>query len=283
MNIKKIKQDYSKHNQSIYGPKNINNSIGMLYQENSKLTKITDRQLGEKIAGFLNPYFIERSAQPFKLYPKLVAHPLADFIENENPTDDFFKLILARRSKRSFNVEYKMSLFELAQVLHFSYGINFEEKLMDMEGHIGFRAVPSAGGLYPLEIYVVLFNSHLEPGLYHYSVKDSNLVLLKTGNHLAYLKTIIQAEPYININTANGLIFITSMTERQIMKYGERSFRFTLQEVGFVTQMMSLIFEKIKFGSCICGSFIDDEINDFIGIDGVFETIQNTIIFGKNK
>lgn len=283
MNIKKIKQSYSKHNQSIYGAKNINDSLGLLYHENSKLTKITDRQFGEKVASFLNPYFIERSSQPYKLYPKFVSHSLSDFIDNENPIDEFSKLILTRRSKRSFNVEYKISLFELAQILHFSYGINLEEKLNDIDGHMGFRAVPSAGGLYPLEIYIVLINSHIESGLYHYSVRDSNLVLLKTGNHLEYLKTIIQAEPYININTAGGLVFITSMAERQIMKYGERSYRFTLQEVGYVTQMMSLLFEKIKFGSCITGAYIDDEINNFIGIDGVFETVQNVLIFGKNK
>ena len=281
MNIKKIKNIYSKHNQSIYGLKNISDSIGLIYHENSKLTNISNRKLGERIVGFLNPYFIERSVQPYKIYPNNTSYSLNDFIVNLSQIDEFYKLILSRRSIRNFKTEYKISLFELAQVLHCSYGINLLEKLTDMDGYMGYRSVPSAGGLYPLEIYIVLLNSHLESGLYHFSVKDNSLVLLKNGNYLEYLKNIIQAEPYININSASGLIFITSVAERQIMKYGERSYRYTLQEVGQVSQMICLLFEKIHFGNCFAGSYMDDEINDFIGIDGVFETIQNIIIFGK--
>jgi len=54
-----------------------------------------------------------------------------------------------------------------------------------------------------------------------------------------------------------------------------------LHESGFFAQTFSLIAEQLTLGSCMVGGYIDDKINNFIGIDGVFETIQNVIIFGK--
>lgn len=283
MNIKQIKDTYQLHNQSLYGAKNIKDSVAMLYQENSKLTPVTDRIQGERIAGFRNPYFTERSVLPYKMYPEDKSYSLKEFVELSDFEDSFTQTIHRRRSVRDYDSEYKVSLFELSQILHFSYGINHQEDPDFMDGQVSFRYVPSGGGLYPLEIYVALFNSHLEPGLYHYNVRKESLIMVQPGNHLEELRKSVSAEPWVNIKNASGMILITGIIERQIIKYGERSYRFMLQEVGFVSQMISLLCEKNDFGSCMCGMYLDDAVNDFIGIDGVFETVQNTIVFGKKK
>lgn len=186
-----------------------------------------------------------------------------------------------RRSVRSYLEGYKISLFELFQILYYSYGINRKQKLQGEDLIMNYRFVPSAGGLYPLEIYVLLFSSHIDSGLYHYNVKNNGLSLIKKENYLKKIGTMVHTEPYVNVKNSCGVIFVTSVIERQMIKYGERSYRFMLQEVGHVSQMISLNCERIGLGSCITGGYLDDEINKLIGIDGVFENVQNIIFIGK--
>ena len=70
MQISKIKNKYAKVDGSMYGEKNIAESLAVLYHENSKFTSYSSRIQGEKISAFnYNPYVIKRSSQPFKYYP----------------------------------------------------------------------------------------------------------------------------------------------------------------------------------------------------------------------
>lgn len=71
--------------------------------------------------------------------------------------------------------------------------------------------------------------------------------------------------------------------ERLLIKYGDRGYRFLMQESGFVAQTISLLAESINLSSCMLGGYNDDKVNEFIGIDGVFETINNIIVIGKKK
>jgi len=258
----------------------IKNLLGVLYHENSKLDQFTARQQGETIGYFSDPYIVERSTNPHKKYFGKKRHQFDSELLREN-ADDFFNLVTRRRSGRNFDPNYKMSLNELEHILYYSYGITRKESINDTGGYMGYRNVPSAGGLYPLEIYVALFNSHVDEGLYHYDDHGNSLVLIKEGHHLEQLRKIIKAEPYIDIASATGVIFITGMIERQAIKYGERSHRFMLQEAGSVAYLTSLITEHMGLGSCWTGAFIDQEVNNFLGIDGNYETVLNPIVFGK--
>ena len=143
------------------------------------------------------------------------------------------------------------------------------------------RNVPSGGALYPLEIYVVIFNAHIPSGLYHYRINNNTLELLKEGDFVEDLLGIIQAEPYVNMKTSSALIITTGIIERLLIKYGDRGYRFLLQESGFVGQTISLLAESINLGSCMLGGYNDDKVNEFLGVDGVFETINNIIVIGK--
>lgn len=71
--------------------------------------------------------------------------------------------------------------------------------------------------------------------------------------------------------------------ERKLIKYGDRGYRFLMQESGFVAQTISLLAESINLSSCMLGGYNDDKVNEFIGIDGVFETINKIIVIGKKK
>jgi SagB-type dehydrogenase family enzyme len=282
MKLSEIKDKYNAKDGSMYGKKNIEESIAMLYHENSKFTTHTIRTQGEKIGSFNNPYVIERSSQPFKSYPGCKSIDLKVY-EKFKPKETLYNCLIRRRSVRDYDKEYKISLNELTTLLFNSYGVTFNSKIVgfDVDGHIGLRNVPSGGALYPLEIYVVIFNAHIPSGLYHYRTDNNSLELLKEGDFLEELLKIIQAEPYVNMRTSSALIITTGIIERMFIKYGDRCYRFLMQESGFVAQTISLLAESINLGSCMLGGYNDDKVNEFLGVDGVFETINNIIVIGK--
>lgn len=281
MHITQIKTAFDKKDQSLYGTQRVKSLLGLLYHENSKLDQYSAREQGESIGMFSDPYIVERSSKPHKRYFGLEKIPFEGLMVGNETGDPVFDLISNRRSTRSFDPKYKVSLNELEAILHLGYGITHKETINDKGGYMGYRNVPSAGGLYPLEIYVVLFNTQLKQGLYHYDDLSNGLVLLNEGDHLDSVRQMIKAEPWIDITSACGVILISGMIERQAIKYGERSYRFMIQECGYVSYLMSLVMERIGLGSCMAGAFIDQDINKFMGIDGAYETFLNPIIFGK--
>lgn len=284
MKIEEIKEKYRKLDSSLYGEKNIENSLGMLYHENSKFTEVGFRVETESIEKFASKYIAERSSQPFKQYPGAKAYDLNPYGQSA-PQKSLLESLTQRRSVREYDKEYKISLNELALLLFQSYGITAKSKIkmFDLDGHIGMRNVPSGGALYPLEIYVAILNSHIDSGLYHYRIDNNSLELVKEGLFTKQLLRMIHAEPYVELSAASAVIFTTGLIERLIIKYGDRGYRFLMIEVGMVGQTISLLAESVNLGSCMLGGFYDDKLNDFLGIDGVFEAINNVIIIGKKK
>lgn len=284
MKISEIKDKYRSLDGSMFGAANIESSMAMLYHENSKFTSHSMRVQGEVISGFNNAYVLERCTQPYKCY---AGHKTFDLSQYEGfvPTESLHHCLTSRRTVRDFDSEYKISLNELSAILYNSYGVTYKNKIdaFGVEGHIGMRNVPSGGALYPLEMYLVVFNAHIPSGLYHYRPDTNVLELIKEGDFIEELLEIIQAEPYVNMRTASALIITTGIIERLIIKYGERGYRFLMQESGFVGQTVSLMSVAMNLSTCMLGGYNDDKVNEFLGVDGVFETINNVIVLGKEK
>lgn len=125
-----------------------------------------------------------------------------------------------------FNQRFKIEDYEELKDLNLIGGITFEKKYPD--GYYYLRSVPSAGGLYPCEIYIQLRGiDGLLDGIYHYEPHSASLTLLqeieKDGvEH--YLKTKKQEK---------GLVFlISSVYFRSSWKYKDRSIRYILLDSG---------------------------------------------------
>lgn len=280
MQIQTIKDNYSKKEGALLGKQNIEDSLAMLYHENSKFTKHSIRAQGIKIAAFQNPYITKRSSKPFKCYSDKPTYDLSDY-KNFDFDAQLLDTLKSRRSIRDYDKNYKLSLNELAALLYNSYGVNQKLPIGNTNEFLGLRNIPSGGALYPLELYIIVFNAHISSGLYHYRSDINQLELLKEGNFMKDVRNMIQAEPYVNIKNASALIITTGLIERVIIKYGDRGYRFMLQESGFVGQTISLLAQGINLGSCMLGGFNDDLINNFLNVDGVFETTNNVIVIGK--
>ena len=277
-NFRKIISD---NDASVQNLQNITNLSALLYQENSKLSKFTIMKQGENIGQFSNPYILQRACQPYKCFP---THQIISMKEYEShpPDVNLFDVIKRRRSVRDYE-DYAISLNELYYILFYCYGITQQQPIKGAEGTWSYRSVPSGGALYPLEIYLYLNKSVLPQGIYHYRPDLNALEVVCEKELLAELKENIVAEPYVNIANSNCVVFISSVAERMLLKYGERGYRFILQEVGYVSQNISLTCTAINLASCMVGSFVDDKINEIIKADGTLETIQGIIVIGKEK
>lgn len=280
----KLEAKLSKLDATIFGEKNIEDSLAMLYHENSKFNLYKLRKDGQQIEAFNSPYIIAKAAQPYKINPANLSIDLG--LYQMAPKTSLYDILNQRRSLRHYDENYKISLNELAYILYNSYGVTKTFKIAEslgVKGSWGLRNVPSAGGLYPLELYVVILKGHINPGIYHYRTDTNALELIMEGDFLNYLRDNMQCEPYVNISAASAVILSTGIFERVAIKYGDRAYRFLIQESGIVGQTITLLADSIGLGSCWIGAYIDDKINELLGVDGVYETVNNVIVVGKQK
>lgn len=155
-----------------------------------------------------------------------------------------------RRSVREFTVE-PLSLEEIGQLLWAAQGIIHPA---------GYRTAPSAGALYPLEMYVTT-----PEGVYHYDPQGHRLSPhlqgdLRPGLHAAAL----QQEPVLN---APAVFIIAAVYERTAQKYGdERSPRYVQLEAGHAAQNLLLQAAALDLGAVPIGAFSDDEVKTALSL-----------------
>jgi SagB-type dehydrogenase family enzyme len=284
MKTRKSKELIVALDSGLYGAKNFGESLALIFNENVKFDKFLIHKQVECIQSFSNKYVHQRSCQPYKVFPTCKEYDFKPYLKGipDGEKTNLFKILACRRSGRFYS-PYSISINELALLCHYSYGITGESYSADTEALLRFRTVPSAGALYPLELYVYLNTSMLPHGVYHYSPNKSALELVKEEDYMEYLRENLVAEPFVDLQHCSCVFFITSFFERVLIKYGDRGYRFILQEVGFLTHNISLLAEFLGLCSCVLGSYVDDNINQILAADGIFETVQNVIVIGKNK
>lgn len=188
-------------------------------------------------------------------------------------TIEFWSVIKNRQSTRKFTSE-PMSLMELSLFLFGMSGLN------RIFPQYAFRTVPSAGGLYPIEIYPVINNlKDLGEGLYHYDIQEHSLNLLKEGD---YRKEVAEGCLDQNIAFTSAINFIwTAMIGRSQWKYLQRCYRYIYLDAGHIGQNFYLVAEALGLGACTIGALYDDELNQFLEIDGKTETAVYVGVVGK--
>ena len=148
-----------------------------------------------------------------------------------------------RRSVRSFTEE-KLTLEEISQLLWAAQGLT---------AAWGGRTAPSAGALYPLEVYVATAN-----GLYHYVPQGHKVIIesqddLRQGLWEAGLKQDA-------ISNAPAVFVITAVYERTAKKYGGRAERYVKLEAGHACQNILLQAVALRLGAVPIGAFYDDQV-----------------------
>ncbi|MBC9785597.1 SagB/ThcOx family dehydrogenase [Heliobacterium chlorum] len=160
-----------------------------------------------------------------------------------------------------------LSLEIFGQLLWGTYGATRVAR----EKSFFFRTAPSAGGLFPVEMYVSVHRvASIESGLYHYSVPRHGLTLLKEGNFGKELAEASLSQGMLKKSAVN--LIWTAVLPRTFWKYGERGIRYIYLDAGHVGQNTYLVATALGLGCCTIGAFFDDEVNQLIGVDGKSET-----------
>lgn len=129
--------------------------------------------------------------------------------------------------------------------------------------------IPSAGGLYPLELYIIAYNVESVPAsVFHYDVRGHRLDEVRSSQRVELSKILFVNEI---VETAAAVFVVSAVFGRTKIKYGERAYRFALLEAGHAVQNICLAARGFGVGTCAVGGFVDDEINDLIEVDGVEE------------
>lgn len=128
----------------------------------------------------------------------------------------------------------------------------------------GFRTAPSAGALYPMELYIVVANvSDLAPGLYRYHVARHGLVPIRKGDLTQSLQQACLDQEHISQAPLN--IVIAGDYSRTAKKYGQRAQRYVHIEVGHIGQNIYLQAESLGLATCAVGAFKDSQIRSLLG------------------
>jgi SagB-type dehydrogenase family enzyme len=182
------------------------------------------------------------------------------------------KAIQGRRSVRGFSDE-ALTLSGLSQLLWAAYGITkpLPDGPVFLRG--GLRAAPSAGGLYPLEIYVVAGRvSGLAAGIYRYVSEQHALVLLRAGDLRQDLCQAALGQDWIR--QAPAAIVYAAVFERTTKKYGSRGRdRYVCMDAGHSSENVYLQARALGLGCCIAGAFDDDRVKQVLGLAAAEEPL----------
>ena len=181
------------------------------------------------------------------------------------------KAIAKRRSERNFS-RNPMSLAELSHILHYSSGLT--------DRRSGFRASPSAGATYPIEIYPVINNVEgLTTGIYRYSVSAHELEPIREGDFRQEMAQAALGQRMLI--EANVVLVLSAIFERTTRRYQERGQRYILLEAGHIAQNTSLVATSMGLGICAIGAFYDEDFNRLLGLDGRQESVLYLVAVGK--
>lgn len=125
--------------------------------------------------------------------------------------------------------------------------------------HAAYRTAPSAGALYPLEIYLAT-----SEGVYHYLPQSHELERTLEGDVLARLSGAALDQECIR--EAPISIIIAAVCQRMEGRYGERAARYVFMEVGHVAQNVHLQAVAIGLGSVPIGAFNDKQVHRVLSL-----------------
>ncbi|MEA1944842.1 MAG: SagB/ThcOx family dehydrogenase, partial [Euryarchaeota archaeon] len=163
--------------------------------------------------------------------------------------------LLHRRSVRTYTDE-PLTLNDISQLLWAAQGVTSEE---------GFRTAPSAGALYPLEVYVVAGNvDGLSDGIYHYQIAKHSLQKVRDGDFRRNLSACALNQSQIT-TCAIDIVF-AAVFERTTGKYGDRGIRYVYIEAGHAAQNVYLQAESRNLGVCAIGAFYEAEVSELLAL-----------------
>lgn len=255
-----------------------------LYHENSKLTERRARALQEQIELFTDESGgVPAGQSRYPSHPS-IALPRAKRRLIGPRLDDALR---DRRTPRGAFAPRSIELAELGALLDLSVGARREgppptpktkAPAPEAESRT-LRPFPSAGGLYPIEIYVATLDcAAIERGIHHYDPGKHALATVAPCPAEDDLARLILADNLWK-GAAAALIF-TGVFERAQAKYGERGYRFVLLEAGHAAGNVLLVAHSMGLAAAPIGGFCEDALGAAMGLDSTRESPVYVVLLG---
>lgn len=161
--------------------------------------------------------------------------------------------LFKRRSVREY-ANFPLTLENISQLLWSAQGITSEW---------GGRTAPSAGALYPLEVYLVAGNvEDLVPGIYKYSPGKHELIKVKDNDLREELAVAALGQTCVSEGAID--IVIGAVYDRTTRKYGDRGVRYVHMEAGHAAQNLYLQASALNLGMVTVGAFYDEQVKEVL-------------------
>ena len=165
------------------------------------------------------------------------------------------RALAGRRSVRDY-AALPLTLEALSQILWSAQGLS---------GPRGLRTAPSAGALYPLEIYVASGDvTDLALGLYKYACAGH--LLVRTSKEDKREELFNAALRQGSVKRAPVVLIMCAVYERMTAKYGRRGIRYTDMEAGHASQNVYLQAESLGLAALAIGAFDDSRIKKIVNL-----------------
>ena len=166
------------------------------------------------------------------------------------------QLLARRRSIRDYTVQ-PLTLAQVASLLGAAEGITLAPDL---------RTAPSAGALYPLQLYLVAGNARgLIPGVYRHLPDPGALEQLAEGDRRNDLAAAALGQSWIA--AAPLTLVFTARYARTTKKYHQRGIQYVHIEVGHAAQNALLMAVALNLGAAVVGAFDDGGVVSVVGLD----------------
>jgi SagB-type dehydrogenase family enzyme len=216
-------------------------SIAQHYHERTKYDPQTIRTKGRTIDWQQQPV-------PFKEYKIGVTFDLRPYL-NDQSSDPTPSMIKWQR---------------LSRLLYCSYGLTV--MVPTEAGPHYLRAAPSAGALYPAEIYLISRGTpELPAGLYNYQVKTHSLLQFWQSDVWTALQSACFWNPLLEA-TQLALV-VTAVFHRSAWRYEDRAYRRIFLDTGHLLGNLELAGSVNDFRPHLLGGFADSAVNELLYLD----------------
>jgi SagB-type dehydrogenase family enzyme len=177
---------------------------------------------------------------------------------------DVWRMLQDRRTCRSFTGE-AIDFERFAQIVRWTWGATHH--LSDGElGDYVLKTSPSGGARHPTEVYpVVLGVEGVDPGIYHYSVRDDELVLLRSGEFRALVTRLCSDQLWLE--DAAAVFFMTAVLERSAWKYRDsHAYKVLHLDAGHLGQTFHLLCTALGLGPFTTAAFQADAVEEQLAL-----------------
>ncbi|WP_027190644.1 SagB family peptide dehydrogenase [Fundidesulfovibrio putealis] len=131
-------------------------------------------------------------------------------------------------------------------------------------GEFFYRACPSAGALYPCEVYMAWPGGlGLETGVYHFDVARHGLTLLRTG----FPSPAGLGLPGRSALVGEAVLFVSAIFYRSAWKYRARAYRYLNLDAGHLCEGLALGLGAFGVAYRVELDFDDAAVSDLLGLD----------------